>query len=62
MRATRSVSFVAVTGYANDQRLFFQDNLGFMDKGDVEAFTITGQIDTSQDTLECRVDVSYSID
>ena len=62
VRANRSVSFVRVTGYANGQRLFFTDSLGFMDMGDVEAFTVTGDITTSQTTLECRVEVSFDVD
>lgn len=62
VRANRSVRSVTVTGYANDQRLFFTDSLGFMDRGDVEAFTITGEITTSATTLECRVDVSFTVD
>ena len=62
VRASRSVNFVTVAGYANGQRLFFTDSLGFMDKGDVEVFTVTGDITTSQTTLECRVEVSFDVD
>ena len=64
VRATRSVSFVTVTGYANDQRLFSEDRLGSMDGGDVKAFTVTGRInsDLNQTSLVCRAEVSYSVD
>ena len=63
VRANRSVRFVTVTGYANDQRLFPTDSLGFMDRGDVETFTITGDITaTTQTTVECRVEVSFQVD
>ena len=60
VRANRDIDFVEVTGYANDQRLFFTDSLGFMDKGDVETFTITGRITTSSTELQCRAEVSFS--
>lgn len=63
VRATRSVSLVRVTGYANDQQVGFPDSLGSLDRGDVEAFTITGDITaTSQTTLECRAEASFRVD
>ena len=63
VRARTSVSFVRVTGYANGQQVGFPDSLGFMERGDVETFTITGHITaTSQTTVECRAEVSFSVD
>lgn len=66
VRAHWSVKFVTVTGYADDQWRIGMDSLGFMDKGDVEAFTITGRFTTSpisaQTTLKCTAEVSYNVD